>query len=98
MLRRIPPHEIDLLRARANQAHVTAQDVEELWQFVDAPPPEEATDTRHAGIIGDLEHGFGELVEPDERVEQSLCVGHHRAELDQGERPASHTGASLYVE
>ena len=46
----VAAHELDLLRPRADEAHVALQHVQELGQLVEARPAEEATEPRHARV------------------------------------------------
>src|SRR5574341_684678 len=41
--------------ARPDQAHLPAQDVDHLWELVNARPPQKTPGTGHAGIVFDLE-------------------------------------------
>ena len=44
-------------RARADHAHVAAQDVEELRQLVQAPLAQKAADSSDTVVVGDLVDG-----------------------------------------
>ena len=71
---------------RADEAHGSLEDVEQLGQFVEAEPPQEAADRRDARIVGDLEHRATHLVHGRKLVLALLGVGDHRAEFIHGER------------
>ena len=76
-------------RSRAHQAHLAQQDVHELRDLVDARHAQEAPDARHARIAVDLEHRAVALVQVRETVAVLIRVVHHRAELQERERPAA---------
>src|SRR4029077_7840813 len=46
-----------------DQAHVAADDVEELWELVEAQAADQASDARHARVVADLEDWTAGLVE-----------------------------------
>ena len=69
--------EIELLRARPHQAHVSDQHVPELRELVEAPPPQRASDTRDTGIVTKLEHRLVELVERNDVLKEFFGVGDH---------------------
>src|SRR5262249_42452904 len=45
----IQPHR---MRARTDQGHCPAEDIEELRQFVQAPAPQESADCRNPAVVG----------------------------------------------
>src|SRR5262245_17951703 len=63
-----PLHELWALRARTDQTHLAAQDVEKLRGLVDVKPADDPPDSRHAGVI---------LASPDRAV--GFGVESHRA-------------------
>ena len=86
-------------RPRADEAHVAAQDVQELRQLVEAElaritPPTRVT----RGSLRILKTGPRRLVELLERRLALLGVGHHRAELEEAEAPAAESDALLHEE
>ncbi len=81
--------ELDLLGARADEAHVAEQHVDELRQLVEARPAQQPADARHARVVVELEHRLAELVEGHERRQQILGVRHHRPELEHPEGAAA---------
>ncbi len=81
-----------LQRTRADQAHLSDQDVPELGKFVEAGPTQESTQGRDSGIILDLEQdAAGGLVLRFERDESSLGVGNHGPEFQTPECPTTET-------
>ena len=98
VLRRVALDEVELLRPRADDRHVAAQDVDQLRQLVDARPAQHPADARHARVGLELEHRVRELVEADELREPRLGVSHHRAELEHLERPRPLAAAGLAEE
>ena len=74
--------------ARADQAHLAAQDVEQLRQLVQAGAPEEAADRRDARIALHLEQRAARLVAGAQLLQQTIGVLTHRAELPHPEAHA----------
>src|SRR5438067_245909 len=72
---------VDDERARADQAHLALEDVDQLRQLVEGSLAEETPDARDARVVGDLEEARL-LVEVGELVLEGLGVVDHRAELD----------------
>ena len=64
-----------------DQAHLPAQHVEQLGQFVQAEFAQEPARRGDPRIVGHLEHRPGHLVQGGQLVLELLGVGHHRAEL-----------------
>ena len=73
-------------RPRAHQAHLAADHVPELRQFVDAGAAQEATHAGDPRIVGDLEGGSADLVALLQLAQPLLGVGDHGAELEDLER------------
>ena len=90
--------ELDLLRPRADEAHVAAEHVPELRQLVEARAPQEAADARHPRVVASLNIGSLEARRTDELGEPLLGVGHHRPELEHPERPPSLAGPRVCAE
>ncbi len=88
MLGPVALDQLDLLRTRADDAHLAAQDVDQLRQLVEAEPAQEAPDPGDARVVGELEHRVAQVIEPDHVREAFLGVGDHRAELVHLERVA----------
>src|SRR5437868_5109240 len=79
-------------RTRADQRHLAAQHIDELWQLVQAGPPEKTPDLRYAWVVGHLvdrfaaifvlavviavDYAFHEL-----RMDLGVVVHIHRAEF-----------------
>src|SRR5262245_6302122 len=55
-----------LLGARADEAHLGAEDVDELGQLVEARPAQQAPDRGHARVVAELERRLLELADVDE--------------------------------
>ena len=83
------------MRARADQAHVAAQHVRELRQFVQGPAPQETADGCDARIVGDLHHRFIQCAGLAEFFLLRVRVGIHGAEFPHPKQPASRAGAWL---
>src|SRR6185312_5309730 len=69
-------------RARADDAHLAAQDVEELRELVEREPPQELAHARHARVVLRLEEGALRVVEALHVGDALLGVGDHGAELE----------------
>src|SRR5262249_61328486 len=80
-------HEFAALRPRTDQAHVTADDVPQLRQLVEAPAPQPAADRRDARIRFGRPH----------RTRYVFGAVDHRAELQDAERPVVEADALLAV-
>ena len=57
-------HQPDLLGARADEAHVAPEDVEQLRELVEARASQEAPDARDARIVAQLVHRLGAARRP----------------------------------
>src|SRR5205085_4283894 len=82
-----PRDEDGAFGSRPDEAHIAANDVDELRQLVNAQLAYEATDARDARII---------LTRPDRAV--LFGVGAHRAKLDHPENVVVQSEALLCVE
>jgi hypothetical protein len=49
-------------RPWAHEAHLAAQDIEELRRLVDIGPPQQSPEARDSRVVGDLEEALGGLV------------------------------------
>ena len=76
------------LRPRPDQAHVAAQDVEELGQLVDIRVAEPIADPSASGVV----------IEGPDRARLPLGIAPHAAELDDGEEPSPLPDPLLLVE
>src|ERR1035438_10362072 len=74
-------------RARPHHAHVTLQNIQELWDLIDAVLAQKASSYRQPWIVLDLEQDVVTLVQMVQRVLQLFCVCHHRAEFVADEIP-----------
>ena len=81
-------HELRTLRPRADQAHVAAEHVPQLRQFIEMAGPQEAAEQGNARVAGHRPAGAG----------QRLAVMDHGAEFEDRERPAILADALLGVE
>src|SRR5205814_40596 len=72
----------------ANEAHLTAQDVPQLWQLVEAEAPEERPEPRASRVVRPRPHRAG----------LALGVHAHRAELEHPEALAVQAHPLLAVE
>src|SRR5690606_33910769 len=85
--------------ARADPAHLAAQHVDHLRQFVQAGTPQEAPDLRHARVVDDLEQRIAlEAVKVRHFGLHHVGAVHHRAELVDGEGPPVLADALLLEE
>src|SRR5680860_96425 len=76
--------------AGADEAHLTLEDVEQLWQLVDRVTAQEAADRGDTRVAADLEHdAVGGLVELLDLRLAIVGVQIHRAELDQRKAAAA---------
>src|SRR5580693_1990821 len=73
---------------RTYEAHLAAQDVDELRQLVDAELSDESTDRRNARIALDLEDRTSLLIFGHELGLELLGVHDHRSELEHVKRPS----------
>src|SRR5208282_3738975 len=85
-------------RTRTHEAHFTAQDIEELRQFVEAVTAEPFANARDARVIGHLEDGAAHFVHRRQFVFELLGVGDHGAEFVKRERHTTEAGALLLEE
>src|SRR5947209_15159124 len=69
VLRQVALDELDLLRPRPDERHLTAEDVDELGKLVEARPPQQPSDASHARVGRELAHRVVELVERDDLLE-----------------------------
>ena len=80
-------------RARTDEAHVSAQDIPELREFIQAVFPQEAADSGNAGVFLELEvpFPFRPQIGPfgQKALKNLLSVGHHGAKLVAGEEFAA---------
>ena len=75
----------DRQRARPDEAHLTAQDVQHLRYLVDRVAPQETADSGYARVVGDLEERSLSLVLGLELRLHGSGVGAHRPELEHPE-------------
>jgi len=93
-----PVEEIDIAdghRARPDKAHLAAQDIEQLRQFVDAGLADEAADSGYTRIVGHLEYRSFRFVEVLYLCQARLGVDMHRAELIHREKMFSQANPLL---
>src|SRR5437870_1197165 len=82
-------------RTRADDAHLTAKDVEQLRELIDRVLAQYAPDGRDAGILGDLEHRPAGLVEVQQLGLAGVGALVHRPELEHLERLVTPADAAL---
>src|SRR5690606_35962608 len=82
--RLVPLDDLDEFRTGPDQAHVTGDDVEQLWQLVNAQPAEPLPNARDARIIGDLVAPFAVRAFLEHEF-FARCIG-HGAEFEDRER------------
>src|ERR1700691_1314649 len=85
-------------RTWADQRHLAAQHVHELWKLVEREAPQEASHGRETGVVLDLEERPGGLVELLQRSLVLVRVAVHRAELQARERQLPDAGTHRAVE
>src|SRR5215203_2839218 len=98
MLRPVATNQVDLLRPRANDAHVPLQHVHELRKLVQAEPPQDPADAGDARITTELEHRLRKVVELDELLEHPVGAVSHRPELVHAEWEPPKSGPGLHEE
>src|SRR5688572_4918719 len=81
--------------ARTHETHLTAQDVEELREFVDAPFAKDAADGSDARIVRQFEDGTGHFVENGQFDLPLFGIAHHGTKLQHGERTAIEATSTL---
>ena len=72
-------------RTRPDDAHIAAQDIDELRQLVERVLAQEAAEAGDAGIVGDLEQDAVALVHVHDFGAALLGIAHHGAELEAAE-------------
>ena len=95
MLGPVAPHELYLLRSRADDAHLTLQYVHELRQLVEAESSQHPPHVGDARIAFELEDRLRELVEPDQLLQHLIGAVAHGAELVDLERDPAEAGTRL---
>src|SRR2546423_3302412 len=69
LVRRVLLDDVDLLGSRPDHAHVTAQDIDELGQLLEARSAQDPADARHTRILAELERRrVGRAQDPDMRM------------------------------
>jgi hypothetical protein len=81
--------------ARADEAHVAEEDVDQLGKLVNAGAAEEAADAGDAGIVLHLEDGAAHFIKGLEGGFFLLGVNDHGAEFEEAEAAAIHADAFL---
>src|SRR5262249_11392096 len=80
-------------RARADQTHVTAKNIDELRQFVDAGDAQKAADSGRARIVLKLSRALPFVARPwlmlEHIIEDLGSIRHHGAKLEALEHPAA---------
>lgn len=89
--------------ARANNAHLSAQHIDELGKLVDAGAADDAADGGHARVVGEFEIvGLILLVKRFifgfPAFKRAIGIEHHASEFDEGEELAVFTHALLCEE
>ena len=89
--------------ARADQAHLALEHIEQLGKLIERPLAERSADSRHARIVRDLEHawvaaGLGVFVEMRNLTLAFVRIGGHGAELVDAERLVVRSDANLTEE
>src|SRR3989442_485127 len=88
-------HFIDRQRARADEAHFSAQNVKELRKFINTVLAQEPPDSGHTRIVGDLEDRPAHFIERSQFMFPLFGIADHRAELQHGKRLAVKSTALL---
>src|SRR5208283_216563 len=83
----------DGMRPRPNQAHLPAQHIPELREFVEAVAAEDVADASDSGVVVDFEDRALQLVAGAQIFLEVFGVGHHGAKLVAAERTAFDPGA-----
>ena len=85
---------VDRMRPRSDQAHLAAQHVPELREFVEAVAADETSDASDSGVAVDLENRALSLVASAQVFLEVCGIGHHGAKLVTTEAAAF--GASTF--
>src|SRR4030095_15965350 len=88
-------HFVDGQRARPDQAHVAQKHVQQLWQFVEAPAAQEATERGNTRIIFQFKNRPTHLIECFQFGLAHLGIGGHGTEFQHDKRFAETAGALL---
>ncbi len=81
--------------ARADNAHLPAQDIDQLGQFVETCLAQNPSHSRDPRVVSHLEDRPVHFVFSLKAHPQRFGFGHHSAELVEGERPAIESAALL---
>src|SRR5690606_6129827 len=84
--------------AGPDQAHVSQQDVEYLWQLVQARLAQDPAHSRYARVVDDLEIRIRQYVEVHVLLLQLLGIAAHATELPHAEPTSASTGSELEEE
>src|SRR5450759_5895685 len=84
---------VDGMRPRPYQAHLPAQHVPELRQFVEAVAADDTADAGDSGVVLNFEDRALSLVAGAQLFLEVFGVGHHGAKLKAAEAAAFDTGA-----
>ena len=71
---------------RTDQAHLAAQDVDQLGKFIETEFADEPSNSGDAGVVGQFEDRAGHFIEDFQFVFALGRVGNHGAEFEHGER------------
>src|SRR5438132_1858438 len=69
-------------RARADDAHFAAQNVDQLWQFVKARPPQQLADPCNAWVVLPLGPLWIDASLPDQLIAHLIRAVAHRPEFE----------------
>src|SRR4051812_7135561 len=85
-------------RPRADERHLTAQDVDHVRDLVEREAPEEAPDVCDTRVVTDLEQRAARLVRLLQCLLLAVCPLEHRAELEHPELLLAEADARIGVE
>src|ERR1700694_5564440 len=85
-------------RTRADETHITANNVDQLRQFINERTAEQPTNPSDPRISADFEERTTCFVKVQEILKQDISIGYHRAELIEGELETVLSQSSLLVQ
>src|SRR5215813_2580631 len=85
-------------RARANDAHIAQQDIDQLRQLIDARAPQPLPDSSNSRVVLDFEDRPTLLVQVLDVLHARFGIDTHRPEFEHAKTPLAQTNALLYEE
>ncbi len=98
MPRLVSLHELDLLGARSDEAHVSLEDVEKLRKLVEARATQQFSDPCDARVVPQLEHRLGQRVEAQQLRKLGFRIPDHRSKFVHPKSRTAHSDSHLQEE